>query len=342
MDVDSLQENYTANKSATIQEGRVLWIDVMRGICILLVVLGHSIGDINDPLNRFILSFHMPAFFFLSGLCAKNVDVPIGVFIRRKVSTILVPQIVLAVINIIWLVIFERYSISADKIIDALFSWFLIVLFMVSILYYALDKLKIIEHKAICIIVTIAVITLIDYLNIKTAIHIEIVPMALLFYLIGNYSKGLFESIVDKKWMNVLIVFLIPCVVMGSYWNKPVAMYLNQYGNLLLFFACALAGILMLSYISQRNQQNFFLQWLGQNSIIIYIFHFKLLNLLHGIGVRLFPRIAGKTYAYPAHWHFFVLALLIIIPIVLVCNRWLPFLFGHKRSTLFLNKQNKK
>ena len=50
---------------------RIEWIDSARGIAILFVVLGHCIGNIEDPVNKFILAFHMPLFFFLSGLCAK-------------------------------------------------------------------------------------------------------------------------------------------------------------------------------------------------------------------------------------------------------------------------------
>jgi fucose 4-O-acetylase-like acetyltransferase len=42
---------------------RILWIDVCRGIGILLVVLGHC-----DPFfNKYIYGFHMPLFFLLSG-----------------------------------------------------------------------------------------------------------------------------------------------------------------------------------------------------------------------------------------------------------------------------------
>ena len=44
--------------------GRIEWLDSARGIAIILVVLGHCIGYIDEPLNKVILSFHMPTFFF--------------------------------------------------------------------------------------------------------------------------------------------------------------------------------------------------------------------------------------------------------------------------------------
>ena len=51
---------------------RINHIATARGIAILLVVLGHCFHSAEVPLNRVILSFHMPLFFFLSGVFAKH------------------------------------------------------------------------------------------------------------------------------------------------------------------------------------------------------------------------------------------------------------------------------
>ncbi len=43
---------------------RIEWVDIARGIGIILVILGHiGIGKV----GKFIYSFHIPLFFFLSG-----------------------------------------------------------------------------------------------------------------------------------------------------------------------------------------------------------------------------------------------------------------------------------
>lgn len=52
-------------------KARLDYIDVARGMAMGLVVLGHCYGSVGAPVNRFILSFHMPLFFFLSGLFCK-------------------------------------------------------------------------------------------------------------------------------------------------------------------------------------------------------------------------------------------------------------------------------
>ena len=49
-------------------KNRIAEIDVLRGLLMNLVIVGHSIGDIDNIPNRYINSFHMLAFFFVSGM----------------------------------------------------------------------------------------------------------------------------------------------------------------------------------------------------------------------------------------------------------------------------------
>ena len=94
------------NKTSVRVQQRLAWVDSMRGLAILLVVLGHSIGTLTDPMNRFILSFHMPVFFFVSGLvgrCKNGSEIiPFEQYLARKVKTILIPQIVLFTSNTVF------------------------------------------------------------------------------------------------------------------------------------------------------------------------------------------------------------------------------------------------
>lgn len=62
---------------------RVKYIDRMKGLAIILVVMGHvylfSMGGSACRMTEFISSFHMPLFMFLSGIVAvSGVTPPIG------------------------------------------------------------------------------------------------------------------------------------------------------------------------------------------------------------------------------------------------------------------------
>ena len=44
---------------------RIVWLDVAKGMAIILMVLGHS--GLPSVINSFIFAFHMPFFFVASG-----------------------------------------------------------------------------------------------------------------------------------------------------------------------------------------------------------------------------------------------------------------------------------
>lgn len=83
---------------------RIVFIDVAKAICIILVVIGHFIPD-NSPewyvaLHDIIYTFHMPLFMFASGFIyiATKKDLPYGTFLLKKVHRLLLPYFVTSVI----------------------------------------------------------------------------------------------------------------------------------------------------------------------------------------------------------------------------------------------------
>ena len=81
-------------------------IDILRGILVLCVVLGHAVQQYAGKLgpfwaeaNRIIYSFHMPAFVFVSGLCALRLAELSGLseklgYVRSRAVRLLVPYLV--------------------------------------------------------------------------------------------------------------------------------------------------------------------------------------------------------------------------------------------------------
>lgn len=60
----------TLSKDNTEQ---IAWLDIAKGICIALVVLGHFLYDTlhtGGALHRAIYSFHMPMYFIAAGYVA--------------------------------------------------------------------------------------------------------------------------------------------------------------------------------------------------------------------------------------------------------------------------------
>lgn len=121
-------------------------IDSIKGLAILLVVLGHSIQlnlyDFdNNLLFKYIYSFHMPLFMFISGYLAwSTFDGSIGKLKKRFISLI-IPFVTWATISCL----FYQYGISFFlKLIKSpdLGLWFLLVLFEAYLLLFIAKRLK--------------------------------------------------------------------------------------------------------------------------------------------------------------------------------------------------------
>ena len=65
---------------------KLVWIDNLKGLAIIAVVLGH----IASPLSKFIYAWHIPLFFFVSGLLI-NKDRSIKDSIKRDFSRLMIP-----------------------------------------------------------------------------------------------------------------------------------------------------------------------------------------------------------------------------------------------------------
>lgn len=76
------------NKAST----RIEFLDLAKGICIILVVLYHTTRfyDLNMPAANFFKAFRMPLYFFLSGVFFKTYEGFFS-FAKRKVNKLLVP-----------------------------------------------------------------------------------------------------------------------------------------------------------------------------------------------------------------------------------------------------------
>jgi len=75
-------------------------IDTFRGICIVLMVLGH-VSQINPLLQKYIYSFHLPAFFMLSGylFSQNNTKLEFKNWFQKKFFRLLVPFFVIGAIS---------------------------------------------------------------------------------------------------------------------------------------------------------------------------------------------------------------------------------------------------
>ena len=124
---------------------RIEYIDIAKGIGILLVVLGHNDFEVISVFaQRLIYSFHMPLFFFLSGYFL-NTAIPFFEFIKKRSNTLLKPFLFTVLLIYFTSVSFEKmgFNTAITRTVKSLYGsghyldwvqlWFLPHLFAVSL-----------------------------------------------------------------------------------------------------------------------------------------------------------------------------------------------------------------
>jgi len=103
---------------------RIIFIDIAKAICIVLVVIGHYVPD-NSPawyvaFHDIIYTFHMPLFMFTSGYVyiATKKDISYGQFILKKIKRLMVPYFTTSII-VISIKILTEGSMSVDHPVTA-------------------------------------------------------------------------------------------------------------------------------------------------------------------------------------------------------------------------------
>lgn len=132
-----------------IKESRIELIDVIKGGGIILVVWAHA----NGPCSNYIIQFHMPLFFLISGYLFNQKN-SLKVFIVKKFLSLYLPFVIVNVLGGIfrWTVGIKDYSILSfgKYVLDILLTigkdgqffgatWFLGDLFIISVIYKLFD-----------------------------------------------------------------------------------------------------------------------------------------------------------------------------------------------------------
>lgn len=268
-------------------------IDVSRGIGILLVTLGHSLY-INYYFKKWIYSFHMPLFFFISGYLFnfdKYKD-NYKEFLKKRFKSLIIPYFLLQFV--IWILLFAfqyKFNLTTealDRFIGIFlgyrmhkyyfYLWFFILLFIVENIMYFLIKYL---NKLLYIIAIISYIC--SYYLLKNVqgffLSTDLVPLCLTFVIAGYLYKRDFSKMVDG-WNKIIKAFLLICAlavsVFVSYKNSYYFGLINIHdcniGDPRLFIVAALAGIMFIYLLSTFINKCKVLEDLGKNTVVIYAF----------------------------------------------------------------------
>lgn len=316
---------------------RIDFIDKIKGVCIILVIYSHILGDLFEG-ARFIFCFHMPIFFCLSGLffkpytCYKE-------FLRRKVNTLLVPFVFFYIISysLFFLKKAAFGSIQNFSIWDFLYGeqmfnislWFLLSLFIISNIMYGIHYLK----SSIVKLLVVAILGMIGYVgalfNFGNLLFFMASLTSLPFYYLGWILRenGYLERRNTWEFGIGLCFLFVGLVIAFISSTPPRLLYFNNTimeGNIFEIYITSVSLVsglmIVLKYLLKRGK---FISWIGNNSIVLLVLHMLFTPFIYPI-VSIF--IQGNSMYFCS---FFIDITLCIISIPIV-TRFIPAFIGKK------------
>lgn len=279
------------------------WADICKGIGIILVVYGHvqrglfSAGlEMNEQeyklIDSIIYSFHMPLFFFISGLFFYNslTKTDQTHFIAKKIDTILYPYVAWSLIQGTIEASLAQYTNAHTSIFEVLSLWqpraqfwFLYALFLVFITSSVLYRLVKKEH-----IPHITLFFAILYLFKFDTLAIKQVMSNFVFFALGVWFNEIKNKIFERKVIVAAISFIL--FVCGQFiFHRILNMSYSDGGPLSL--ALAMVSIIFVASAAMCLEKTNvgILKYIGSQTMPIYLMH-----VLAGSGVRI---ILKKVFA---------------------------------------------
>lgn len=202
---------------------RIEYIDLMKGICIILIILLHSsVGFHYDYVNDMLKNMRIPLYFCLSGLFFKEYN-GFCDFVVRKFNKLIIPYIFFAYFPFALCELGLDYERSIKSYLLMGIEpfnyplWFLRCLFITYILYYifsVITKRFSIIIRSICVfIIGFCAYESIPYLDFSFY-RIYIIDNVItafvalpLFYIASTIKqKGLLSQAINKKQLIILFI----------------------------------------------------------------------------------------------------------------------------------------
>ena len=264
------------------------YIDVLKGFGIILVVLGHL--NPNIYLEKWIYSFHMFLFFFLSGYVFKKKS-DFWEQLRKSANSLLLPYIFWNGVAIIFSLIIKEYTLFVG--IKKIFYfdlvswnspvWFLVVLFWTRLAYQLLSNKKIVLIPTLFFMVACSYFGIFDILPMG----LNILPDAIIYFGIGK----LLSEIKIEKWHYALIAPMMVVSIVGSQINDRISMYGNYFGNYiisLLVGICAITWIFLTAkLLAKPGKVCNILSKTGKYSINVMCTHYLILRIMQFLSVHI-------------------------------------------------------
>lgn len=271
---------------------RLEWVDIAKGIAIILMVIGHEVNNLN--IHTLIFSFHMPLFFILSGYTSSQIGSWEKFYSKLKknfVHVYLLALLMIMLLGVENLIFLKGFSLMSffQSISKGIFwgsniptigvagvgvMWFLIVFFWAKVLF---DLMQIIFSTSSIGIILI-VMSGVSYFfcnNFRNFLPqaFDIVPFAALFMWIGLVAKNIKIKQIGKR-KNYLTILSLTYWLICMRLHLFIELVIRHYPLFIVTILEAAAGTFVVCLFSKWlvpwAQK---LQIVGQHTLAVLCIH---------------------------------------------------------------------
>ncbi len=285
-----------------MNQQRIEYIDIAKGIGILLVYIGHcEIGEGDfSHITHWIYSFHVPLFFFISGLLFSNKHVSAATFYRNKFASLIVPYIIFSIVNYVLLKLCH-FDATLSFITNGWGTnplWFIPILFLINAAHSHIIwgewwlKLLVIFSMMLLMIWKANTNGWLPY-------SVSEIPWFYMCFLSGYMMKEIIKKVEACRYawtwgtigliMLTILLFIVVVPYNANYLHtdNDVKCWIMKYS---LSLIGTLSTMLISLSLSKTRKIKHLLSWLGLNSLVILCTHKLFYVILQTFNYQPFMR----------------------------------------------------
>lgn len=306
---------------------RIEFIDLAKGICILLVVLVHHKIGASIPM---LTALRMPLYFVLSGLFFKEYSGFIH-FLIMKINRLIIPFCFF--MGLYMLVELPRISLHGiintfktpfiEPVVANIPIWFLLCLFFVNLFYYVLHtRINNMTVKALVVAFLGIIGVVLGYYDTYLPLFIGNAFSATPFFFVGIVLRKmpiLYESKHDGALYILAVVLLVATFTYCALQGDPAFIARLNYfkGNPIEIYIVSIVAVVGFLLLCKALKWMPILSYIGRYSIIVLGLHV----IFRDYGYV----VIEKTIHYQiANWQAFVLSFILSWILIPVFRKFFP------------------
>lgn len=187
---------------------RIESFDILKGIGIILMIVGHFLMGQDTKVYDFIYSFHMPLFFIVTGYFYKQEPLP--KLLKKSKDQLVSPYLVMCVIIIVLTQIQQSHDFKIDLIrtIKGMGpGWFLLAMYWARLEFHCILKIIPKYYLIFSLVISTCVCYIANNYDIPPSFALFPSLIGLFFISIGYYIRANSLLDYDKKYSPILISF---------------------------------------------------------------------------------------------------------------------------------------